>query len=70
METEKQEAKRAIVEYKEISSVDEKPVKFKTVIEAAKDAADARVQFWALRIWPAALTQGIHILSITWPDGE
>lgn len=66
MTTEAQ-SKRAIIEYKE-EPVEGKAIRFKTVIESAKDANDARAQFWAMQIWPATLTQGVSILSITWPD--
>lgn len=58
------EGKRAIIEYKEIP-VEGKPIKFKTVIESAKDANDARAKFWATHIWQAAFTAGILIVSIT-----
>lgn len=58
---------RAIIEYRE-TPIDGKPIKFKTVIESAKDANDARAQFWATQIWPAAITSGVNITAITWPD--
>lgn len=68
-ETPAKEPQRAVIEYREIP-VEGKPIKFKTVIESAKDANDARAQFWALQIWPAALTQGVTITGVTWPDAD
>jgi hypothetical protein len=61
------EPKRAVIEYRE-TPAEGKPIKFKVVIESAKDANDARAQFWATQIWPLGTTQSIAITQITWPD--
>ncbi|HEX5704911.1 MAG TPA: hypothetical protein VFX97_17060 [Pyrinomonadaceae bacterium] len=66
---EQTQPQRAVIEYKE-TPLEGKPIKFKTVIESAKDANDARVQFWATQIWPAARTQGVNITAIEWPDAK